>query len=117
VAGKGFADALSGENEITITFVKSKDGKKRTIPIWFTIEKGKMELLPMYGLKTRWFRDIEKSGRVEVKVKDQRMQAVPRIVRDRAAVEEVKERFSQKYGKADVDRYYPMPEVSLEVQI
>ncbi len=119
MAGEGFRKALAGEEEVQITFVKKKGGKKRTIPIWFTVEGDRLELLPMYGLKTKWYNDVEASGKIEVKVKDQSIESKPKMVRDPAAVGRIRERFgakySPKYGAADLKRYYPTTEIALEI--
>jgi hypothetical protein len=106
------------EEEVQITFVRSKNGKRRTIPVWFTLNQGKMELMPMYGLKTNWFGDVEKSGSIELKVKDWTRRAKPKIVRDTAAVDQVRRRFSGKYGEGDMNKYYKVPleeRVALEI--
>lgn len=115
--GKEFSAVLSGESEVTITFVTSKSGKMRTIPIWFAVEGGTLQLLPMYGLKTKWYQDIEKSGRVELAVKNQKLSAAPKIIRDEARVESIKATFGKKYGVGDVKRYYPTSEVAFEIPL
>ena len=117
MGSKDFADALAGEDEVQITVVKSGDGKRRTLPIWFVVEGTTLQLLPMYGLKTHWFRDLERIGSMEVRAKDERRRVAPRIVRDPAVVDEVKKRFSRKYGAADVRRYYPTAEIALEISL
>lgn len=112
-----FEDILSGLDEIEITFVRRKDGKPRTIPIWFTVERGMLELLPMYGLKTQWFLDIESSGSLDVSAKGQKLHAQPRMIRDRSKVEQVKKRFGQKYGESEVQKYYPTSDVAMEITL
>lgn len=100
-----------------ITFLKSKNGRKRTIPVWFTVNEGMIELLPMHGFKTKWFIDVEKSGNIELKVKDWKKQSKTTVVRDSAVVNRVKRRFSDKYGESEVKRYYPTSEVALELAL
>ena len=113
----GFAEALSGEDEIQITVKRVKDGSRRTLPVWFSTEGSKLELLPVHGLKTRWFRDLQESGRMEVKVKSWLQITVPRIVLDPVAVDAIKRRFAVKYGEEAVRKYYPTSEVALEVSL
>jgi hypothetical protein len=98
-----------------ITFVRSRDGKKRTLPVWFVLNGNKLELLPMYGLRTRWFQDVEKSGTLVMRARTRTEKASVKIVRDEGAVERAKERFGRKYGLADVKKYYPTSEVLLEI--
>lgn len=117
MADSGFAKSLAGEEEIQITVVRRKDGKKRILPIWFAVDGNTLQLLPMYGLKTRWFRDVEKSGSMEIRAKEEMKRAVPKVVRDQAKVDGVKLRFSRKYGEGEVRRYYPTSEVALEISL
>jgi hypothetical protein len=105
------------EEEVRITFVSSKDGKKRSIPVWFTISEGKMELMPMYGFRTKWFLDVEKTGSLSLQVKDWKKDATPAIVQDPKTIADVKLRFSRKYGEDQVRRYYPNQDVALEITL
>jgi hypothetical protein len=107
----------SGEREVEITYVWSRNGRARTIPVWFTLGKGGMELLPKYGLKTKWFVDVERSGGLELRVGGWKKKAKPSVIRDAEAVDQIKDRFREKYGKADVKRYYPTSEVALVVPL
>ena len=117
MADSDFARALSGEDEIQVTVVRPKDGSRRSLPVWFSVQGSKLELLPMYGLRTRWFRDLQESGRIEVKVKDRSRTIVPKIILDPAAVDETKRRFGLKYGLGEVAKYYPTSEVALEISL
>ncbi len=106
------------EEEVLISYVRSKDGKSRTIPIWFTVNGGKMELLPMYGLKTKWLVDVEKDGTMDLKIGEWRKNASkPKILRDSKAIDDIKRRFSVKYGEGQVKQYYPTSDVALEISL
>jgi hypothetical protein len=113
----GLGPDISSEDEIKITYLWSKNGKRRTIPVWFTVHESKLELLPMHGLRTKWFVDVQKSGRLELTVKDWRKEASPAVVRDLQRIKGIKQRFAAKYGEGDVNRYYPAQDVALEVAI
>jgi hypothetical protein len=117
MVGSGSLEDLSHEVEVQVTFVISKNGKKRTIPVWFTVNEGKIELLPMYGLKTKWFVDVERSGNIELSVKDWKKSSHSAVVRDSVAVTRIKRRFSDKYGEDEVKKYYPTSEVALLVTL
>lgn len=110
------AGPLSGEQEVQIEFVK-KEGRRRKIPVWFTLEGRTLELLPMYGLKTKWFQDVERAGKVEVVSKGASVSRSPTIVREKAAVDAIKKRFAAKYGADDVRKYYPTSQVALRIQL
>ena len=109
-------DSLSKEGEITITFHK-RDGKERTIPIWFALEGSKVQMLPMYGSKTKWFLDVEKAGRMEIRAGGFSRIASPKVVRDANDIEEIKARFAKKYGEAEVQRYYAKQDVAVEAAL
>jgi len=113
----GLGSDISSEDEVEITYLWSKNGKRRTIPVWFTVNENKLELLPMHGLRTKWFVDVQKSRRLELAVKDWRKEASPVIIRDIQRIEGIKHRFAAKYGEGDVKRYYPAQDVALEVAI
>ncbi|MBI3840400.1 MAG: DUF2255 family protein [Thaumarchaeota archaeon] len=112
-----FAEALSGEQEVQITVVRRKDGRRRTLPVWFTLQDGVLELLPMYGLKTMWFRDLEESGTMEIKAGNQTRVVSPQVLKDTKTVDRVKGRFSLKYGDGEVRKYYPASEVVLKISL
>ena len=105
------------EEEVLISYVRSKDGKAKTIPVWFTVNGSKIELLPMYGLKTKWFGDVEKAGKIDLNIKDWKKSSKPEILRDSQAVDGIKRRFSVKYGEGQVKRYYPTSDVALEISV
>ena len=113
----GSALPVFDEEEVQISFVRRGSGKARTIPVWFTVEGGKVELLPMYGLKTEWFVDVEASGKIGLSIKGWRKEGRPTVVKDPRTVDEIKGRFGAKYGLANVRRYYPTSEVALEVPV
>jgi len=112
-----FAQALAGQNVVQISYVMSKNGKRRTIPVWFTVDGGRIQLLPMYGLKTKWFQDIEKSGTVDLLAGKRRLSAAPMIIKDSVRVEQIQSLFARKYGSVDVKRYYPTSEVAFEIPL
>jgi hypothetical protein len=105
------------DEEVMISFVKSKDGETRTIPVWFTVNEGKMELLPMYGSKTKWLGDVEKSGKIGLSIRDWRKESKPKILKDSKTIDDIRRRFSMKYGEGQVKRYYPNLDVALEIQL
>ncbi|HEY6283825.1 MAG TPA: hypothetical protein VIW22_07875 [Nitrososphaerales archaeon] len=110
-------DGVPEEEEVLISFVRSKDGKTKTIPVWFTVSGGKLELLPMYGLKTKWFAEIEKTGKIDLKVKEWKKTSRPKILRDSKAIDDIKRRFSVKYGAGQVKKYYPTSDIALEISV
>lgn len=105
------------EEEVLITFVRRRSGKTKSIPVWFTVKDGKMELLPMYGLKTKWYADVEASGKIGLAIKGWRKDARPDVVKEAPVVDGIKGRFGAKYGVRNVKKYYPTSEVALKVPV
>jgi len=110
------ASEFEGDVEVRLSFTR-KNGKKRTIPVWFTVHGKELELLPMYGLRTKWLAEVEAGGRIEVRGRKEAGAGVPRIVREEQEVDRIKERFAKKYGESDVRRYYPTSEVALVLEV
>lgn len=52
MAGGGFVKSLAGEGEVKISFLK-RNGKRRTLTVWFALDGKQLELLPLSGLKTK----------------------------------------------------------------
>lgn len=106
------------EEEVLISYVRSKDGKSKTIPVWFTVNESRLELMPMYGLKTKWFAEVKKGGTIDLKIREWKMKASkPKILLDSKAIDDIKRRFSTKYGEGQVRRYYPSQDVALEIPL
>lgn len=71
----------------------------------------------MYGSKTKWFMDVEKSRKMSLQVKDWKKDVSPTTVRDPRVIESIKGRFSMKYGDRQVRKYYPTQDVALEIPL
>jgi hypothetical protein len=110
-----FVGALSGEKEIMITLAR-RGGKKRTIPIWFVVDGRKMQLLPMYGLRTKWFQDVQREDSMTVEVKNHAMEFRPRVIRQQSTIDGIVSSFAAKYGEAS-RKYYATQDVALEVDL
>jgi hypothetical protein len=117
MAGSKVAEELSKEQELSISFAKAGGGKTRTIPVWFVVEKGRVLLLPMYGLKTKWYQHVEKRKSLGIAVGKETLSATPKFFKDKTEVERVKALFGKKYGLADVRKYYPTSEIAIEVEL
>lgn len=97
--------------------MKAKSGKSRDIPVWFVAESEELLLLPMYGLKTKWYQDVERSTCLAMAVGRETLGVTPKFLRDRAQVDKAKTLRSEKYGLADVMKCCPTSEAAIEVGI
>jgi hypothetical protein len=61
-----FQKALSSSNELQITVIGRKTGKKFSTPVWFVSERDKLYLLPVRGSVSNWYRNILKEPTMEL---------------------------------------------------
>jgi len=98
-------ERLSRYREIKITVTGRKSGRKISIPVWFVLDGDTLDLLPVQGSDTQWYKNVLHNPkiRIEARGEEAEVQAVP--VTDAKAVSSVVERFREKYG-TDVQKYY-----------
>ena len=112
-----FHAALNSTNEIQMTFVGRKSGKRFSIPIWFVDDGDKMYLLPVGGTKSMWYKSITKNPTIEFQASGKQVSAKARLTQDKKVVEDIMNRFRSKYGAGDVKRYYPGQDAAVELSI
>ena len=108
---------LSRAREIKISVVGRKSGATISIPIWFVLEDDKLHLLPVGGSDTQWFKNLEHNRSVGINSGGAEARFKARLVRDSAAVKSVAEKFREKYGAADVKKYYSKFDVAVLVKL
>ncbi|MGA8503413.1 MAG: nitroreductase/quinone reductase family protein [Candidatus Sulfotelmatobacter sp.] len=99
-------DRLSRYREITISVIGRKSGRKISIPVWFVVEGDELHLLPVAGAETQWYKNVLKNPSIGIDARGVKAEfhAVP--VTGAKAVKAVVEKFREKYGAADVKKYY-----------
>lgn len=110
-------DRLSRYREVKISVTGRKSGHTISMPVWFVLEGEKLDLLPVYGSDTQWYKNVLKnpSIRIDARGAEAEFKAVP--VKDAAQVSHVVEKFREKYGARDVKRYYSKFDVAVLVSI
>jgi deazaflavin-dependent oxidoreductase (nitroreductase family) len=108
---------LARYQEIKITVIGRKSGQKTSRPVWFVLEGDKLYLLAVAGSDTQWYKNILKNPwiRIEARGVGADFQAVP--ISDPETVKSVVEKFREKYGAADVKKYYSKFDVAIEVDL
>jgi deazaflavin-dependent oxidoreductase (nitroreductase family) len=106
-------DRLSRYRQIKISVIGRKSGRTISVPVWFVLEDEKLYLLPVQGSDTQWYKNVLKnpSIRVDARGEEAELKAVP--ISDATRVASVIERFREKYGAADVKRYYSKFDVAV----
>jgi deazaflavin-dependent oxidoreductase (nitroreductase family) len=110
-------DHLSKSSELTITVIGRKSGRSISIPVWFVLEGDTLNLLPVQGSDTQWYKNVLKnpSIRIEARRAEDKFQAVP--ITDIKQVKSVVETFRAKYGPGDVKKYYSKVDVAIQVPL
>jgi len=108
---------LSRTNEIKITVTGRKSGRAITNPVWFALEGDKLDLLPVQGSDTQWYKNVLKNPmiRIEAGGAKAEVQAVP--ITDPKQVKSVVEKFRAKHGAGEVKKYYSKFDVAVVAQL
>lgn len=110
-------DRLSRYREITITVTGRKSGRAISNPVWFVLEDDKLDLLPVQGSDTQWYKNVLKKPvlRIDARGAEAEVKAVP--ITDSKQVSAVVEKFRAKYGAGEVKKYYSKFDVAVHTQM
>ena len=111
-----FRAALQGASEIEITVTGRSSGRSLTYPIWFAVDGDKLYLIPVKGSDTEWYKNVHKIPTIRLTARGKRLTASARILTDQAQLDQVLEKFREKYGR-NVKSYYPKYDVAVEVPL
>jgi len=103
--------------QIKISVTGRKSGATITIPVWFVVEGDKLDLLPVNGSDTQWFKNLKKNRVLGISTGGLEASFKPVLVRDPEAVKAVVEKFRSRYGAADVKKYYRKFDVAVRVEL
>jgi deazaflavin-dependent oxidoreductase (nitroreductase family) len=117
VAVDELKEALRNTNEIVLSVTGRKSGREISNPVWFVLEGDTLYLLPIIGTDSHWYRNVLKTPTVRIVADGVEATLEARPITDPAKVAEVIERFRAKYGADQVERYYPNPNVAVEVPL
>ncbi len=108
---------LARRQEIKISLVGRKSGRTIVIPVWFVLEQDYLYLLPVSGSDTQWFKNLEHNRFIGISAGGWEANFKGRILREKEAVKQVIEKFREKYGTADVKKYYSKLDVAVRVRL
>ena len=103
--------------EIEITVTGRRSGREITHAVWFVQEGDNLDLLPVYGSSTQWFRNVLENPTIRISAEGTQVSAQARPITDPGGVRDVEQKFRAKYGDTNVERYYPKREVAVEVSL
>ena len=116
-AKNGLKDRLARYRQIKISMIGRKSGKTISIPVWFVLEGKKVYLLPVQGSETQWYKNVLKNPSIRIDARDAEAEFRAKPVTDAKAVNSVIEKFREKYGAADVKKYYSKFDVAVVVDV
>jgi hypothetical protein len=87
---------------LNLTTRGRKTGLNRDVELWFAFDNYKLYFLAHES--SHWWKNIEKTPRVEVEVSEILFEGSGRLVQDK--LDHVFELFRRKYGKDQVERWY-----------
>ena len=110
-------DRLSRYREINIIVTGRKSGRTISIPVWFVLHQDKLYLLPVKGSDTPWYKNVLNNPSISIHAGGAEAEFKAVIITDAPQVSSVVEKFRQKYGAADVKKYYSKLDVAALIQM
>lgn len=117
VAVTDFKDALQSTNQIDLTVTGRRTGREITLPVWFDQEEDKLYLVPVRGTDSDWYKNVRKTPTVRLQADGATLTARATPVTDQGQVQEVVQRFRDKYGNDQVRSYYSKLDAAVEVPL
>jgi deazaflavin-dependent oxidoreductase (nitroreductase family) len=110
-------DRLARYRQIKISVVGRKSGKTISVPVWFVLEGEKLYLLPVHGSDTQWYQNVLKNPQIRIAARAASAELRAKPITESSAVKYVIEKFREKYGAADVKKYYSKFDVAVSVEL
>ena len=106
-------DGLSRSREIHISVIGRKSGRIISNPVWFVLDEDKLYLLPVQGSDTQWYKNVLQNPSIQVAARGAKGEFWVVPITDPSQVSAVAEKFREKYGAADVKKYYSKFDVAV----
>ena len=110
-------DHLSQADEITITVTGRKSGRAISNPVWFVVEGDTLDLVPVQGSDTQWYKNVQNNPTIRVNAEgaEKELRATP--ITDARQVASIVDKFREKYGAGDVKKYYSKTDVAVRLPL
>ena len=112
-----FKEALKRTDEIQISVTGRTSGRKISHPVWFVQDDNTLYLLPVKGSDSEWFKNVLKNPRITLNARRVSLDARARSITDPNKAREIAEKFREKYGADDVEKYYSKFDVAVAVPL
>jgi deazaflavin-dependent oxidoreductase (nitroreductase family) len=117
VGAEQLTNALRSTDEIELTVTGRRSGLQSTRPVWFVEEGASLYLVPVTGSDSDWYRSIVNTPAVRLSAGDAELSTTAIPIADQARVDQVVDRFREKYGTDRVTAYYPKLDAAVEVPL
>ena len=109
--------ALDSSEELQITVAGRKTGKQHSTPVWFVREGKIVFLLPVRGSKNEWYKNVQKSKKMMISSGNVSLDLPVKPLTESKKVAYVVEKFRKKHGTGDVQKYYSVFDVAVELNL
>lgn len=106
IVSKKFIELLKKRSEIEITIIGRKSGREITLPVWFVLEKNRIFLLPVYGSRTNWYKNVVVNPSIKIRVDNLVENFIAKPSFDKNIVREIIDGFKEKYGENEIKKWY-----------
>ena len=106
---------LNRAYEITLSVKGRKSTRDIPRPVWFVHEGNTLYLLPVQGSDTNWYKNLRANPTLKISVNGVEESAEGKPITDSNRVDDIVRKFKSKYGEGEVKKYYPKPDVAVEV--
>ncbi len=108
---------LNRASEIRLSVKGRKSGRDIPRPVWFVHEGNTLYLLPVQGSDTNWYKNllVDPTLKISANGGGEEIPLRGKPITDSSRVRDVISKFGSKYG--DVRKYYPKPDVAVEVPL
>jgi hypothetical protein len=117
MATADFKTALTSTREVEITVTGRRSGHQISLPVWFVHEGDTLNLLPVKGSDSHWYKNILRTPSLTISAGRTTITVHAQPITNPDGVRGIVEKFRAKYGAADVQRYYSKFDVGVEVRL
>ena len=110
-------EQLSRFREINLSVTGRKSGRAISRPVWFVLEGNTLYLLPVEGSDTQWYKNTLKNPSIRIDAGGSEAEAKAVTITGQKQVSSVVERFREKYGDKDVNKYYSKFDAAVSAEL
>ncbi len=108
---------LARYRQIKISVIGRKSGRTISIPVWFVEEGDTLYLLPVQGSDTQWYKNVLQNPSIRIEARGAQAEFRAKPITESKTVKSVVERFREKYGVKDVEKYYSKFDAAVAVEL